>query len=66
MGKARFDTYELETITYGTYKEARDRKEALVKDGWRVKIRKDTSGAYTVLKKHDELFHDLSWRDING
>jgi hypothetical protein len=59
-GKARFDTYEIDNPgkPFGTYPEAYDRKQELVKDGYRVKLRKDADGAWAVFKKNDKLFHN--------
>jgi hypothetical protein len=72
MGKARFDTYEVDNPEkppfppYGLLSDARNRKQELKKEGYRVKIRKDKEGAYTLYKKHDQLFHNENWRDNNG
>lgn len=72
MVRVRFDTYEPDKPDlppfppYGKLADARARKKQLIKEGYRVKIRKDSDGAYVLLKKHDQLFHNTSWRDKNG
>jgi hypothetical protein len=75
MGKARFDTYVADLPDnppfppYGSLKDARDRKQELKEQGYRVKIRMNREGAYTLFKKHDQLFHRESRkarRDNNG
>jgi hypothetical protein len=59
-GKARFDTYEIDNPgkPMGTYAEAYERKQELVKQGYRVKLRKDADGAWVVFRKNDKLFHN--------
>jgi hypothetical protein len=61
----RWDTYEIDRPDQPpprTFIEAMDRKLELKDEGYRVKIRKNTDGAYVVYKKHDELFHGTEWR----
>jgi len=45
-----------------TFDEAMERKLALKKEGWRVKIRKNADGEFVVWKKHDELLHTAEYR----
>lgn len=72
MVRARSDTYEVDKPVespfspYRLLADARARKQQLIKDGYRVKIRKDADGLFEVWKKHDQLFHNTSWRDKNG
>lgn len=68
MVRARFDTYTVDQpdSPYRSLADARKRKKQLIKEGYRVKIRKDADGLYEVFKKHDQLFHNTSWRDKNG
>lgn len=69
MGKPRWDTYEIdspEKEPHRTFLDAMKRKHQLVRQGYRVKIRKNVDGVYVVFKKHDEVFHDKNWRDKNG
>jgi hypothetical protein len=69
MGKPRWDTYEIDrpdSEPHRTFFDAMERKQELIKQGYRVKIRKNVDGIYVVFKKHDALFHDHSWRDKNG
>jgi hypothetical protein len=71
MGKARFDTYEVDQPDkppfppYASLLDARNRKQDLKQQGYRVKIRKD-EGAYTLLKKRDHSFFLDKRRDNNG
>jgi hypothetical protein len=47
----RCDTYFFDG-TRRTYQKAKDRKDTLRAEGWRVKIRKGPEGLFEIWKKH--------------